>query len=192
MRKLLLGVAVLAGIALPQNETPMGGPLQDYSSRAGIVPPRPRGFPGSGDPEDGLGPAFNGTSCAVCHNIPAVGGTGTMMEVRAGYRDEQGQFHALEGGTLHHLFSIPPHQCQVTVYEEANVSGQRISIPLFGAGLVEAIPDETLLALADPDDADGDGVRGRAARVEDEVTRRRASRALRVEVAARHAARLCG
>ena len=26
--------------------------------------------------EEGLGPAFNGTSCAVCHNVPAIGGGG--------------------------------------------------------------------------------------------------------------------
>jgi CxxC motif-containing protein (DUF1111 family) len=32
---------------------------------------------------------------------------------------------------------------------------------VFGLGLLEAIPDDTLLALADPDDADGDGVSGR-------------------------------
>jgi CxxC motif-containing protein (DUF1111 family) len=31
----------------------------------------------------------------------------------------------------------------------------------FGLGLLEAVPDETLLALADPDDADGDGISGR-------------------------------
>lgn len=33
---------------------------------------------------------------------------------------------------------------------------------VFGLGLLEAIPEETLLALADPDDADGDGISGRA------------------------------
>ena len=32
---------------------------------------------------------------------------------------------------------------------------------VFGLGLLEAIPDETLLALADPDDVDGDGISGR-------------------------------
>jgi CxxC motif-containing protein (DUF1111 family) len=32
---------------------------------------------------------------------------------------------------------------------------------VFGLGLLEAIPDATLLALADPDDADGDGISGR-------------------------------
>ena len=28
--------------------------------------------------EEGLGPAFNGTSCAVCHNVPAIGGAGVI------------------------------------------------------------------------------------------------------------------
>jgi len=119
---------------------------------------------------DGLGPVFNGTSCAQCHNIPAIGGTGTIVETRAGYRDEAGRFHAPPGGTLMHLFSVPPHNCQVSVYEDANVIGKRISIPLFGAGLIEAIPDETLLALQDPSDTNGDGIRGRAAIVDDPAT----------------------
>ena len=37
--------------------------------------------------EEGLGPAFNGTSCAACHNVPAVGGGGVMAELRAGRRN---------------------------------------------------------------------------------------------------------
>ena len=116
---------------------------------------------------EGLGPLFNGSSCAQCHNIPAVGGTGTIVETRAGYRDEAGKFHAPPGGTLMHLFSVPPHDCQVSVYEEANIVGRQISVPLFGAGLIEAIPDETLLRLQDPQDANRDGIRGRAALIED-------------------------
>lgn len=121
-------------------------------------------------PEEGLGPMFNGTSCAQCHNIPSVGGTGTMVEMRAGYRDEDGRFHAPPGGTVMHLFSVPPHDCQILVYEEANVVAHRISMPLFGAGLIEAIPDDAILALADPEDKNGDGIRGRAAMVKDLVS----------------------
>jgi CxxC motif-containing protein (DUF1111 family) len=34
--------------------------------------------------------------------------------------------------------------------------------PLVGMGLLEGIPEAALLALADPDDADGDGISGRA------------------------------
>jgi CxxC motif-containing protein (DUF1111 family) len=45
-----------------------------------------------------------------------------------------------------------------------------VPIPLFGAGLVEAIPDETLRALEDPTDRDRDGVSGRAALVTDVAT----------------------
>jgi CxxC motif-containing protein (DUF1111 family) len=51
-----------------------------------------------------------------------------------------------------------------------NVVARRAPIPLFGAGLVEAIPDETLLALQDPTDRDRDGVSGRAALIRDVAT----------------------
>jgi len=122
--------------------------------------------------EDGLGPVFNGTSCAVCHSVPAIGGVSAMTEVRGGYRDEDGKFTALHGGTLYHLFSTPPHTCQVTIPAEVNVIGRRAPIPVFGAGLVEAIPDAAILALEDPNDRDGDGIRGRAARVTDVVSGR--------------------
>ena len=43
-------------------------------------------------------------------------------------------------------------------------------IPLFGAGLIEAIPDAAIEALADPDDFDRDGISGRAPLVVDLAT----------------------
>src|SRR6185369_4377119 len=122
--------------------------------------------------EDGLGPAFNGNSCAVCHSVPAIGGISTIAEVRGGYRDQDGKFTELNGGTLFHLFSTPPHTCQVQIPPQANVIARRVPIPVFGAGLVEAIPDEAILALEDPEDRDGDGIRGRAARITDVATGR--------------------
>lgn len=119
--------------------------------------------------EEGLGPAFNGTSCAVCHSVPAIGGFGIMTEVRAGRRDEHGRFAPLSPGSdsLFQMFSIPSHACQPIIPVEANVIARRAPLPLFGAGLVEAIPDETLLALQDPNDENRDGVSGRAAVVTD-------------------------
>jgi CxxC motif-containing protein (DUF1111 family) len=42
---------------------------------------------------------------------------------------------------------------------------------MIGLGLLEAVPDETLLALADPDDTDGDGVSGRVNNVWDNVAK---------------------
>ena len=125
--------------------------------------------------EEGLGPAFNGTSCAVCHNIPAIGGGGLILEVRAGFRDETGAFKTFDptGETLMHLFSTPSHGCQPGIPDRATVIARRAPIPLFGAGLVEAIPDEAIIAREDPLDRDGDGVSGRAAIINDVETGRR-------------------
>jgi CxxC motif-containing protein (DUF1111 family) len=122
--------------------------------------------------EEGLGPAFNGTSCAACHSVPAVGGVSTIAEVRAGRRLADGTHAGLDasGETLVHLFSLPGHACQPVIPADANVIIRRVPLPVFGAGLVEAIADETILALADPDDRNGDGVSGRAAIVEDRGT----------------------
>ncbi|AGA85722.1 di-heme oxidoredictase family protein [Stutzerimonas stutzeri] len=47
----------------------------------------------------------------------------------------------------------------------------RIAPPMIGLGLLEAIPEEALLANADPDDRDGDGISGRPNRVFDQTTR---------------------
>ncbi|MEM9028858.1 MAG: di-heme oxidoredictase family protein [Pseudomonadota bacterium] len=41
----------------------------------------------------------------------------------------------------------------------------RVAQPMIGLGLLEAIPATDILARADPDDADGDGISGRANRV---------------------------
>ena len=115
--------------------------------------------------EEGLGPAFNGTSCAACHNVPAIGGVSAVSEVRAGKRLDDGSFEALEadGETLFHLFSVPGHACQPTIPPDANVIVRRVPIALFGAGLVEAIDDDTLIALADAQARGRDGISGRAA-----------------------------
>jgi len=43
----------------------------------------------------------------------------------------------------------------------------RMAPPMFGLGLVEAIPEEDILALEDPDDRDRDGISGRANFVHD-------------------------
>jgi hypothetical protein len=122
--------------------------------------------------DEGLGPAFNGTSCAVCHSVPAIGGGSAISEIRAGRRGPRGEFIALDeaGESLFHLFSLPSHACQPVIPPEATIIARRIPIPVFGAGLVEAIPDETLLALEDPIDRNRDGVSGRAAIVVDRAT----------------------
>ncbi len=122
--------------------------------------------------EEGLGPAFNGTSCAVCHNVPAVGGISAVSEVRAARRLEDGTFVALaaDGESLFHLFSVPGHACQPAIPVEANIIIRRVPIPVFGAGLVEAIDDDTLLAMAAVQARGRDGISGRAALIADRAT----------------------
>jgi CxxC motif-containing protein (DUF1111 family) len=68
------------------------------------------------------------------------------------------------------LFSVPSHACQPIIPPEATIIVRRMPIAVFGAGLVEAIADETLLALEDPVDRNRDGVSGRAAIVIDRAT----------------------
>jgi CxxC motif-containing protein (DUF1111 family) len=46
----------------------------------------------------------------------------------------------------------------------------RLAPPVFGSGLLEAIPESDLLEAADPDDSDGDGISGRANMVIDTVS----------------------
>ena len=122
--------------------------------------------------DEGLGPAYNGTSCGACHSVPAVGGTGSVAEVRAARRGPAGEFVPLDpsGESLFQLFSVPGHACQPAIPPDATVVARRVPIPLFGAGLVEAILDETILALEDPVDRDRDGVSGRATIVIDVAT----------------------
>jgi CxxC motif-containing protein (DUF1111 family) len=65
------------------------------------------------------------------------------------------------------------HELEDLAYGEVSVEtvlGPRLAPPVFGAGLLEAIPADDLLALADPDDSDGDGISGRPNEVHDMAT----------------------
>ncbi|WP_447043220.1 di-heme oxidoreductase family protein [Vreelandella sp. H-I2] len=50
---------------------------------------------------------------------------------------------------------------------DALQTSPRLAPPMIGLGLLEAIPEADLIAAADPDDADGDGISGRANQVWD-------------------------
>src|SRR5262245_6357925 len=121
-------------------------------------------------PDDGLGPVFNGRSCAECHSIPRIGGSRPLTAVPAGIRKDDGSFQEYPGGSVMQMFSIAPHETQVIIPPEINVIAHRKSLPLFGSGLIEAVPDAVLIALEDPDDRDADGISGRAHRVHDKAS----------------------
>ncbi|MZQ88714.1 c-type cytochrome [Frigidibacter albus] len=54
------------------------------------------------------------------------------------------------------LYSVAP------ALPPGTLTSPRIAPPMIGLGLLEAIPEADILAAADPDDADGDGISGRA------------------------------
>jgi CxxC motif-containing protein (DUF1111 family) len=134
-------------------------------------------------PATGLGPVFNDRSCLSCHSDPVPGGTGLNQDTfvkrfgrpglqasdRFGLQTPSMQFNALIslGGPTIQRKSVAEDLsgCQLqgeTVPGEATVVGPRQPTPLFGLGLIQAIPDWAILARADPTDANGDGIAGRA------------------------------
>ncbi len=108
-------------------------------------------------PVIGLGPIFNNVSCASCHSGDGRGrprnaltrfsrsATDPALDIGG----PQLQDKALPGATPETL----PGGVQTSL---------RLPPPVFGAGLIENIPVADILANADPNDQDGDGISGRA------------------------------
>jgi CxxC motif-containing protein (DUF1111 family) len=121
--------------------------------------------------ETGLGPLFNEASCAECHEEPARGGSGDEIEFHATAGNFDGSCNELTeyGGPVFQQFSssaLQPLLAQLKVAKEpvptsAAIVGLRTSAPLFGLGLLDAVPDDAIKALADPYDRNGDGISGR-------------------------------
>ena len=124
-------------------------------------------------PRDGLGPLFNGNSCAECHEDPVTGGEGDEVELHATRFGGKGGCDQLigEGGPVIQQDATPLLKALGILKEQvpanATAHARRSSPPLFGLGLLDAIPDATILAHEDPGDANGDGVRGHANRTID-------------------------
>ncbi len=124
-------------------------------------------------PATGLGPLFNARSCAECHENPVVGGVGDEVETHAtafhgGVCDDLGRI----GGpviqdsmtpALHAALGIDKEPVPV----EATAFGRRTTPSVLGFGLLDAVPEAEIVALADPDDRDGDGISGRPNRLPD-------------------------
>jgi CxxC motif-containing protein (DUF1111 family) len=106
-------------------------------------------------PTEGLGPIFNNSACAGCHPGDGRG------------RPENALVRFGEPPDLARHLGGPQLQTQATqgAIPESLPPGQPTSVrlppPVFGVGLIEAIPVAAVLELADSLDADGDGVSGR-------------------------------
>ena len=124
-------------------------------------------------PETGLGPLFNNNACSQCHEDPVTGGIGEEVERHAtAFRAPACDDLAPHGGpviqdsvtpALHAALGIE----RETVPAEATDSAVRTTPSLLGFGLLEAVPDAEILALADPLDRNGDGISGRPNRTAD-------------------------
>lgn len=95
----------------------------------------------------GLGPVFNGTSCAECHSSPATGGVSETLSTRIGTMTD-GRFDPLErfgGPTIQTKGIVGLRGLRFpgeVVPKQATIVARRRANPLFGFGLVEAVPDE--------------------------------------------------
>ncbi|HEV8303514.1 MAG TPA: di-heme oxidoredictase family protein [Gemmatimonadales bacterium] len=172
-----LGLALAAfagGGAACRNAPKPGDPLpgltaaeRDRFTRGTAV------FDSTFTPETGLGPLFNSESCGECHEDPARGGSGDEVERHAA------AFHAEAPAGVRACDELaaqggPVFQNRVTpalhtalgidsepVPPEATAIAARTTADVFGFGLLDAVPDSAILAYADPDDRDGDGISGR-------------------------------
>jgi CxxC motif-containing protein (DUF1111 family) len=111
-------------------------------------------------PANGLGPLYNATSCADCHGNPVVGGGSQIAELRAGYYDGS-VFHDHPGGSLINDRALDA-SIQERPYETDNVQTFRGSLSIMGDGFVEAISDDTLVAISNNQPA---SMRGQVIRV---------------------------
>ena len=119
-------------------------------------------------PETGLGPLFNATGCGECHEKPAAGGVGDEVEVHATAFLANGVCDHLAdlGGFVYQQEVTPALKAALGIDKEpipakATGQGRRSSPAIFGFGLLDAVPDSEILAYADPDDRDHDGISGR-------------------------------
>lgn len=118
-------------------------------------------FDESVEVDAGLGPVFNGDGCRACHFDPIVGGAGPIdvNVMRHGTIDAMNEFTAPAYGTILHKLAIPGVERPEQTADQ-NIFEARQTPSILGLGLIEGVAEDDILALADPDDLDGDGIRG--------------------------------
>lgn len=130
-------------------------------------------FNAAEEPADGLGPTFNLDSCGGCHAQPAAGGTSPKVNPQVNMKNAANAlppFITAEGpvrearfvrnadgspdGGVHGLFTIAGRAgADSCVLQQPDFAGElarnnvvfRIPTPVFGAGLIESIPDGEIL-----------------------------------------------
>lgn len=108
-------------------------------------------------PEIGLGPLFVANSCGSCHPGDGKGHPFTTL-TRFGQWDDTGNQYKHLGGPQLQNRAIPGFQPEQL---PAGVGFSKLTPPAStGLGFIDAVSDADILAWADPDDSDGDGISG--------------------------------
>lgn len=110
--------------------------------------------------EEGLGPIFVQTSCSNCHVGNGKGHPITTLTRFAYVNGSQVDYLHSKGGPQLQQRSIDNYPVE-SLPSEANVFTKRIAPAVMGLGYIAALHDHSILANADPNDADGDGISGR-------------------------------
>jgi CxxC motif-containing protein (DUF1111 family) len=114
---------------------------------------------------EGLGPFFNASSCGHCHAGAGLGSGGVTRVTRVMCRNADGELDAPPAGQLLHSFSTRPDVAGPGIPEGCDaIVADRRTTNVLGAGLIEAVDDQEILA---EEAAQRDGVSGRAALVDD-------------------------
>lgn len=145
--------------ALPADNAILDGPVADLNTAqnsqflAGDIAFNDEIF----HSKNGLGPVFVATSCGSCHAGDGKGHPFSTL-TRFGQIDSTGnKFLHLGGPQLQNL-AIPGYYPEI-IPEGATFS--KFTPPAnTGLGFLELVSDADLLAMADPDDANGDGISG--------------------------------
>jgi CxxC motif-containing protein (DUF1111 family) len=107
---------------------------------------------------NGLGPLFVSTSCGSCHAGDGKGHPFTTL-TRFGQTDSTGNHFMQQGGPQLQNRAIPSFMPEQIPF---GATFSKFTPPAnTGLGFLDAVPDNTLLAMADEHDADGDGISGR-------------------------------
>jgi CxxC motif-containing protein (DUF1111 family) len=102
---------------------------------------------------DGLGPTYNAQGCRECHQNVVTGGASQIAEHRTGRLDASGGFFESLGGSLIHSRATHQEIVERVAFED-DIRTFRISTNTLGAGFIEAVSNETLLAIRDSQPAD--------------------------------------
>jgi CxxC motif-containing protein (DUF1111 family) len=134
--------------SLGRGRPPTSGDQQPVALVLQLGAPREDGSWGD---EPVYGPNFNPFA------VPGVEAEGSVVIARSPIRG------SYPDGTAWEL-QVPTYRLTDLRYGELHplaAISPRLAQPIIGMGLLDAVPEDIIVALADPDDADGDGISGR-------------------------------